>query len=55
MINDTLSKINKISGVVHTESFVVVKNNGFHIRSDKFSQLFQTPIPQEKEEIDMND
>ena len=54
-INNTLSKINKINGVVHTESFVVVKNNGFHIRSDKFSQLFQTPIPQEKEEIDMND
>ena len=55
MINDTLSKINKINGVVHTESFIVVKNNGFHIQSDKFSQLIQASIPHDKEEIDITD
>ncbi|MBN1293672.1 MAG: Lrp/AsnC family transcriptional regulator, partial [Candidatus Latescibacteria bacterium] len=43
-INTILGKINYIHGVVHTESFIVLENNGMFIRSDKFSQIFQEEL-----------
>ena len=49
-INTILGKINNIEGVTHTESFIVLENNGLLIRSDKFSQIFQENLI-EKEEI----
>ncbi|MCE5248685.1 Lrp/AsnC family transcriptional regulator [bacterium] len=40
-INTVLGRINKIEGVVHTESFIVLENHGLLVRSDKFSQIVQ--------------
>ena len=40
-VNTILGKINNIDGVDHTESFIVLENNGLLIRSDKFSRIIQ--------------